>query len=255
MKEKNRHKSLCATQLDKSSGQPAYQQLADLLRAQIADETWPPGRKIPSEPILARQAGVSVMTVRQAVGQLVEEGLLAREQGRGTFVRGLDWRQCNFSIAPLLNLFQNNEHLKMRLLKLHTEKLEAETARMLMLPEGGRVISILRLFMLFGQPYLLQKSFLRPEPDLPVVESDFSLTDIGDFFSSGQSVRIKKARLGLAGEAAAADEAALLDLGAGAQVYRLSYVFYDFSDLPLGSGWVLLPANHLKLESQLGLWN
>lgn len=63
-----------------------YLQLADILRSRITDGTYEPGVKIP--PLLDLQAefSLSSMTVRRAVGVLVDEGLLVRVPGRGTFV-------------------------------------------------------------------------------------------------------------------------------------------------------------------------
>ncbi|GAA3875271.1 GntR family transcriptional regulator [Saccharothrix violaceirubra] len=63
---------------------PKHVQLRDILR-RLAEQELPPGAAIPSERDLARQYGVSRITVRAAVGQLVAEGLLTRAKGRGTF--------------------------------------------------------------------------------------------------------------------------------------------------------------------------
>jgi GntR family transcriptional regulator len=65
---------------------PLYSLIASVIRAQIADREWMPGEQIPPEAALARVHQVSVMTVRQALALLVEEGLLRRYQGKGTFV-------------------------------------------------------------------------------------------------------------------------------------------------------------------------
>ncbi len=45
-----------------------------------------PGDQLPTEPVLCEEYGVSRMTVRRAVEELIRDGLLVREQGRGTFV-------------------------------------------------------------------------------------------------------------------------------------------------------------------------
>jgi GntR family transcriptional regulator len=63
---------------------PKHAQLREILR-KLAQQDLPPGSPIPSERDLAEQYGVSRLTVRAAVGQLVSEGLLARARGRGTF--------------------------------------------------------------------------------------------------------------------------------------------------------------------------
>lgn len=63
---------------------PLYLQIADGLREQVA--ALGPGSRIPSEPQLAKDWGVSRFTVAKAVEQLVDEGLITRRQGSGTYV-------------------------------------------------------------------------------------------------------------------------------------------------------------------------
>lgn len=63
-----------------------YLQLADILRQRIGDGTYGPGEKIPSLLDLQAEFELSSMTVRRAVRVLVDEGLLNRVPGRGTFV-------------------------------------------------------------------------------------------------------------------------------------------------------------------------
>jgi GntR family transcriptional regulator len=73
--------------IDPYAATPLYQQLADLLRAQIARGALPAGRAIPGTGVLAETHRVSRGTVRKAVELLKEEGLLVAVVGRGTFVR------------------------------------------------------------------------------------------------------------------------------------------------------------------------
>ena len=63
-----------------------YVHIADVLRRRIEDGEWMPGTKIPSIKFLANDLDVAVVTIRQAVELLEQEGLLKRRQGRGTFV-------------------------------------------------------------------------------------------------------------------------------------------------------------------------
>ena len=73
-------------EIDHDAAEFPYLQLARILRARVEYGQYPAGRKIP--PLLDLQAefGLSSMTVRRAVGVLVDEGLLLRVPGRGTFV-------------------------------------------------------------------------------------------------------------------------------------------------------------------------
>lgn len=65
---------------------PLYYQLMQELRRRIEEGRWKPGDLIPSERELSETYGISRMTVRQALAELVNDGLLRRDQGRGTFV-------------------------------------------------------------------------------------------------------------------------------------------------------------------------
>ena len=65
---------------------PAYQRIADHLRARIEAGEIEAGSMLPSERALCQEYAVSRMTLRQACGLLEQEGLIERRRGRGTFV-------------------------------------------------------------------------------------------------------------------------------------------------------------------------
>ncbi|MFJ1756472.1 GntR family transcriptional regulator [Kitasatospora sp. NPDC088134] len=68
-------------------GPPAYQRLADDLRAGITDRTYPPGTTLPKIADLAQQYGISKQTATEAVHLLASEGLVEVVRRRGTVVR------------------------------------------------------------------------------------------------------------------------------------------------------------------------
>src|SRR5689334_11120369 len=72
--------------LDESSSQPLYQQLQRSLREAIENRVIAPDDALPPERDLAEMLNVSRITVRKAIDELVEDGLLIRKQGSGTFV-------------------------------------------------------------------------------------------------------------------------------------------------------------------------
>ncbi|KOX13345.1 transcriptional regulator [Saccharothrix sp. NRRL B-16348] len=73
--------------IDKTSGVPAYRQVATDIRAKIESGEYAPGAPIPSERTLVDQYGVSRPTIRDAIALLRQEGALIAEHGRGVFVR------------------------------------------------------------------------------------------------------------------------------------------------------------------------
>lgn len=72
--------------LDFDSSTPLYMQLYMRIKDRISAGEWKPGERIPPEAEIAAAYGVSMITARKAMGQLVQEGVLVKKQGKGTFV-------------------------------------------------------------------------------------------------------------------------------------------------------------------------
>jgi len=72
--------------VDPSAPTPLYLQLASKLVEAIKGGQWRPGEALPAERQLCEQLQVSRVTLRQAVDALVEQGLVSRRQGAGTFI-------------------------------------------------------------------------------------------------------------------------------------------------------------------------
>ena len=137
-------------------GQSRYGWLASGLRARITSGEWVPGTALPPEAMLAKEQGVALGTLRQALALLVAEGLLERRHGRGTFVRaGLDG-------ASMLRFFRfrNAGELqatpKSIILTRSVVLAAGNEADALGLPAGSRVLKLERLRSLDGRPCLLE---------------------------------------------------------------------------------------------------
>lgn len=72
--------------LDLDGPEPLYAQIAAVLAARIADGTYPPRRRIPSEAAICAEFDVARPTARSAVQLLRERGLIATVQGKGSYV-------------------------------------------------------------------------------------------------------------------------------------------------------------------------
>lgn len=77
---------LARKSLDPSEPRALYQQLKDVLLSAIREGEIEPSERFPSEPELENHFRVSRITVRRAIAELVSDGYLRRERGRGTFV-------------------------------------------------------------------------------------------------------------------------------------------------------------------------
>ena len=72
--------------LDPTASTPLYTQLMEVIERQILTGDRDPGERLPTEGEMAKQFGVSIITVRHAMSGLCEKGLVERKQGKGTFV-------------------------------------------------------------------------------------------------------------------------------------------------------------------------
>jgi GntR family transcriptional regulator len=87
-------------------GPPLPDQVAHSLREAIEDGRLVSGQRLPSEPLLAGQLGVSRATLRQALAILTQEGLLIRQHGRGTFVSALPRSALHGNLSELMSTTQ-----------------------------------------------------------------------------------------------------------------------------------------------------
>ena len=66
---------------------PIYVQIVRYVTTHIEDGTWQPGHRLPAERAMAAEWGVAYLTIRRAMAELRERGLIVSVQGRGTYVR------------------------------------------------------------------------------------------------------------------------------------------------------------------------
>ena len=130
------HATAAQHQIDRDAYEPAYLQLANSLRRQIAAGTFRPGDQLPSEAQLVQRYGVSPMTVRRSINLLADQGVVSTAQGRGTFVRGLELSTAYFDLQDLQALFGAGDEGAIKLLDVRVVSADERTARKLGQPVG-----------------------------------------------------------------------------------------------------------------------
>jgi GntR family transcriptional regulator len=91
-------------EMDQADPRPAYQRVADDLRHAIATGTYQPGDQLPTLADLNTRYGIAIMTARDAIRQLVADGLVVSRQGKGAFVLRQPSADESMSIPQLLDL-------------------------------------------------------------------------------------------------------------------------------------------------------
>jgi GntR family transcriptional regulator len=143
-----------AGRIDRQSPVPFYFQMAAALEHEISAGRWTSGSRIPSEPELCKQFGISRSVVRQALQRLEQEGLIIRRKGFGTFVAEATPRSWLLQSSD--GFFQDEvdrhgRRVTSRILRLEVAPLPNWASDALDLPEDSLGVTMERLRWLDDQ--------------------------------------------------------------------------------------------------------
>src|SRR5512135_28569 len=131
------------TVLSKTDGVPLYVQIRNRLRENITSKVLLPGQKIPAEDELASRYGVSRMTVRQGIADLIDEGLLYRRHGIGTFVAQPHFVRDHTHLTNFVETAtEDGLDVSIRVLIADILPAKLKVARSLSLNEGDLVVRV-----------------------------------------------------------------------------------------------------------------
>lgn len=199
---------------------PKHEQLHGIL-LRMAKNELDPGARVPSERTLMDQFGVSRITVRAAIGRLVNEGHLVRVPGKGTFV-------SEGAVQSTLHLASFTQEMEAQGHKPSTIVLEAvrtlppdATARALSLPRGEEALHIRRLRLADGRPVSVDDAWYSASLAAGLLDIDLT-GSIYRALAADFGHQIDRARQTVRAEGAPQDVAVLLGAEAGAPV-----LFFD----------------------------
>lgn len=238
--------------IDRDSYEPAYAQLANILRRQISAGLFRPGDRLPSESQLCESYLVSPMTVRRAINLLVEEGVVSAIQGRGTFVKPLELGRAAFDLRELRELF-NDPAMAVKLLDVRVVPADERVARKLNLAVGDKTIYIRRLLTISSNPALYHREYLIYDPTRPIVEAELEVTALRGLFDGTGSALLKRGELSIEACLLNEDETAILQTPPLMAAFCLEHVFYDFADQPVSWGWFICRSDYLRFSTRVGI--
>ncbi len=147
--------------LNSNASLPLYLQVAAQLEQQIKRGLWEPGEKIISERELMELGNISRATVRQAIASLVQQGLLEKIQGAGTFVKQPKIEQ------PMNAAYSFSQQFRKLGLKLEDKLLNRtlllasdDLAERLHVRKKSKVIYLNRLRLIDGEPFMISKAYV-----------------------------------------------------------------------------------------------
>ncbi|WP_406154655.1 GntR family transcriptional regulator [Streptomyces sp. NBC_00882] len=212
---------------------PLHARLREVLAQRIRSGEWSPDEPLPAESALVAHYGVSLGTMRRVFRDLVDEGLLERRQGTGTFVRraSLDASLFRFfRFGPAGSGFPQS-----RILSAARQVSTPTIASALRITAGDEVLHLHRLRLFDEQPVLVEDIWL-PLPLFEPLER-IGPDDLGDLLyptyerCCGQIVAAATEELTVG--AATAGDALLLGCGRGEPVAIVERVARSHDDRPL----------------------
>ena len=223
-------------ELDPQSIVPLYKQLKDLLLQEIKEGIYKANQKIPTELELSEKYQISRMTVRKALAELVEEGVLAKKQGKGTFVCQ---RKVTKDMKKLQSFSEMCAHMGMkaggRMLENRLEPASEKIARLLNVEKGSQVIYISRVRYADGMPMAIERNYF-PLKYAFLLEERFDDNSLFTFLKehSHTAVAISEKWIELCRATAA--EAELLQMAKGTSMLFIKSVAYTAEKEPIYVG-------------------
>lgn len=149
----------------RSNKVPLYHQVALLLRTEIAEGVYEVGSRIPTESDLGQRFSVSRITIRQAVENLVQDGILERKQGRGTFVVSTPRRDTVTELAGTLDVVESlAENTEVRLIAATFVVPPTSVARQLQIDplRDDTALKVTRVRLAHGLPFEYLTNWVAP---------------------------------------------------------------------------------------------
>lgn len=214
--------------IDRDKPQKLYVQVFEILRKKIESGEWGIDTQIPTEEELCKIYEVSKATVRLAVLELVRQGYLMRQQGRGTFVckrvipEGLTM-SSSFKEMMLEAGLSFSTHVLAQTVMMPTDDVQVK----LDIPDDKHIIYIKRLRAVDNEPVLLQETYIPYQVCPPLLEEDVAANSLFDLIEKKYGIAITKVKDYIEVAYANAEEIKLLGLPKGSPVLLLDQQFYS----------------------------
>jgi GntR family transcriptional regulator len=231
---------------------PRYHQIAHTLRERITASGQTPGERLGNQRGLAREFGVTLMTLRHALDLLERDGLIARRHGLGTFVArpAIDYDILQLR-ALAGDLSALGEDVATRFLRSHFAPADRRVAEALGLVEAAEVFVLERLRLVHGEPVSFQASYLPAAVGAEVSRADLTVTPLRQVLTFKLGIEIAAARETVS--AVPLDRRAARELGCrpGVAAFRSDRVSVGADGTPVVYDRVFIPGDRFRITRSI----
>jgi GntR family transcriptional regulator len=238
--------------INRYSKLPFYQQLYEILRGKIQRGEWQPGDLIPPESKLIKTYQVSRNTVRQVLDMLVNEGLIYRQRGRGSFVSHPTLEQSMTRIVSFTeDMRQRGFKPGTRVLSAELISAEEDIAEALQIQFGEQLAFIRRLRLADGEPMSIEESFLVHSYCPDVLQYDYAKKPLREVLEKDYGIRIASAKQVIQAILASTEMADLLHIDPQTALLFIERVSHSQSRIPVEFLRIYYRADRYTLFNEL----
>ncbi|MDX1416930.1 MAG: GntR family transcriptional regulator [Candidatus Promineifilaceae bacterium] len=213
---------------------PYYRQLYEILRRDIIEGQRAPGELLPSESELIDRYEVSRITVRQAMDLLVQDGLVYRRRGRGTFVATPKIEQGLTQIISFSeDMRRRGFHAETAVLDSTLLKADKEIAEKLEVVVGEEIARLERLRLADAEPLSIEISHLVHRLCPGVLAGDYARSPLRELLERHYDLRLVRATQVIRAIGASDDVAHKLSIHPGAPLFYIERVSFSQYNRPV----------------------
>jgi GntR family transcriptional regulator len=226
---------------------PRHLQIQRLLRARIESGEWERGRAIPTEMELLAEFGVSRTTIREALGVLTRDGLIARHRGRGSFVQSrLD------GPAAVTNLIFGYQ-AQIKVITTETIPAPAHIVGPLGVPRGTPVTRLVRLEVVDNAPLAVVVNYMETSLGARIRARDLTRISLLEFLRDRLRLRLGTIHQSIGARLPDVETAGLLGIDLTQPVLAIRLVVTDLAARPVEVSDAFYRADRYRYEVETGL--
>ncbi len=213
---------------------PLYYQLESILREKINSGELAQGERLPTEAQLSKQYGVSRITVRQALASLVEEGLIERRQGLGTFVTQRKPAKGSIRLTGFIeDLMAMGIETTVKVLDVSMIEAAEPEAEQLRMKPGQRVLRAKKVRSFRGTPYSYVINYLPESIGRRLSREDFAEGSLLKILEDKYHIRLGEAIQVISAALADGYVAGLLEVNIGAPLLSIERTVFSRDGEPV----------------------
>lgn len=231
----------------RNSSQRLYAMVRQRILEAIEQGVYPVDGQIPTEPELCELHGVSRITVRKAITDLVKNGALTRLQGKGTFVQGRKVENALLTVSGFTDFgVAQGKNTREAVIKQEIIPVDDYQER-LDVPQGGRLFKLVRVMYLADEPLFIDYSYI-PLARYPGFDQRYEAgRSTYQLLHEGYETDVRSDRKIIDVYAATKAEAKWLGCELGEPLFRIGKTAFDQDGRPVHCSELYCRANRVSL--------